>query len=127
MTHYFYAKEFTLSELSFSTLQLKPELIQNLDSMGYQQMTDIQAQGLPTILSGGDVIAQGKTGSGKTAAFGLGVLEKLEVKRFRIQSLILCPTRELADQVAKELRKLARQPSAQLRVPRLPDLPTSQF
>ena len=108
MTHYFYAKEFTLSELSFSTLQLKPELIQNLDSMGYQQMTDIQAQSLPTIISGGDVIAQGKTGSGKTAAFGLGVLEKLEVKRFRIQSLILCPTRELADQVAKELRKLAR-------------------
>jgi len=71
-------------------------------------MTPIQEQSLPYILKGKDVIAQGKTGSGKTAAFGLGLLEKLNVKRFRIQSLILCPTRELADQVAKEIRKLAR-------------------
>lgn len=71
-------------------------------------MTDIQSQSLPPILDGKDVIAQGKTGSGKTAAFGLGLLNKLNVKRFRIQTLVLCPTRELADQVAKELRKLAR-------------------
>ena len=54
------------------------------------------------------MIAQGKTGSGKTAAFGLGLLARLDVKRFRIQSLVLCPTRELADQVAKEIRKLAQ-------------------
>jgi len=71
-------------------------------------MTDIQAQSLPSILAGKDVIAQGKTGSGKTAAFSLGILQKLNVKRFRIQSLILCPTRELADQVGKEIRRLAR-------------------
>ncbi|MFT6141252.1 MAG: ATP-independent RNA helicase DbpA [Psychromonas sp.] len=71
-------------------------------------MTPIQEQSLPHVLAGKDVIAQGKTGSGKTAAFGLGLLEKLSVKRFRIQSLILCPTRELADQVGKELRRLAR-------------------
>lgn len=71
-------------------------------------MTPIQAQSLPPILAGRDVIAQGKTGSGKTAAFGLGLLSKLRVKRFRIQSLVLCPTRELADQVAKEIRKLGR-------------------
>ncbi len=71
-------------------------------------MTDIQAQSLPDIIQGKDVIAQAKTGSGKTAAFGLGMLEKLEVKRYRVQSMVLCPTRELADQVAKELRKLAR-------------------
>lgn len=71
-------------------------------------MTDIQAQSLPRILLGKDVIAKGKTGSGKTAAFGLGLLNKLNVKRFRIQTVVLCPTRELADQVAKELRKLAR-------------------
>lgn len=71
-------------------------------------MTPIQAKSLPDIIKGVDVIGQGKTGSGKTAAFGLGMLEKLEVKRFRIQSMVLCPTRELADQVAKELRKLAR-------------------
>lgn len=71
-------------------------------------MTAIQEKSLPLILSGKDVIAQGKTGSGKTAAFGLGLLEKLEVKHFCVQSLVLCPTRELADQVAKEIRRLAR-------------------
>jgi ATP-independent RNA helicase DbpA len=71
-------------------------------------MTPIQEQSLPIILEGQDVIAQAKTGSGKTAAFGLGILNKLEVKRFRIQSLVLCPTRELADQVSKEIRRLAR-------------------
>ncbi|MXC93589.1 DEAD/DEAH box helicase, partial [Escherichia coli] len=62
-------------------------------------MTDIQAQSLPLILNGEDVIAQGKTGSGKTAAFTLGILHRLNVKHFRIQSLVVCPTRELADQV----------------------------
>ena len=71
-------------------------------------MTPIQAQSLPFIIDGKDVIGQGKTGSGKTAAFGLGVLHHLNVKLFRVQSLILCPTRELADQVAKEVRKLGR-------------------
>ena len=71
-------------------------------------MTEIQAQSLPIILNGEDVIAQGKTGSGKTAAFTLGILHHLNVKQFRIQSLVVCPTRELADQVATEIRKLAR-------------------
>ncbi len=71
-------------------------------------MTPIQAKALPLILQGKDVIAQAKTGSGKTAAFGLGVLTNLNVKRFRVQTLVLCPTRELADQVAQEVRKLAR-------------------
>ncbi|MEF1229553.1 ATP-dependent RNA helicase DbpA, partial [Vibrio fortis] len=75
---------------------------------GYTEMTPIQALSLPSILGGKDVIGQGKTGSGKTAAFGLGVLQNLRVKRFRVQSLVLCPTRELADQVAKEIRTLAR-------------------
>ena len=71
-------------------------------------MTDIQAQSLPLILAGQDVIGQAKTGSGKTASFALGLLNKLDVKKFRVQSLVLCPTRELADQVAKEIRQLAR-------------------
>ncbi len=92
----------------FSSLRLNVSLLENLDSLGYQAMTPIQALSLPPILEGKDVIAQAKTGSGKTAAFGLGLLEQLDVKRFRVQSLVLCPTRELADQVAKELRKLAR-------------------
>jgi ATP-independent RNA helicase DbpA len=94
--------------LAFSSLNIHQDLLKNLSSLGYQEMTPIQAMSLPEMLVGKDVIAQGKTGSGKTAAFGLALLEKLEVKRFRIQSMVLCPTRELADQVAKEIRKLAR-------------------
>ncbi|NOY61847.1 MAG: DEAD/DEAH box helicase, partial [Gammaproteobacteria bacterium] len=97
-----------MSQTAFSSLELHPALLKNIASLGYQAMTPIQAQSLPHILAGKDVIAQGKTGSGKTAAFSLGLLQKLDVKRFRVQSLVLCPTRELADQVAKEVRKLAR-------------------
>jgi len=97
-----------LSPTAFSSLKLHPSLLKNLSSLDYHAMTPIQAQSLPYILEGKDVIAQGKTGSGKTAAFGLGLLDKLNVKQFHIQTLVLCPTRELADQVAKEIRKLAR-------------------
>lgn len=97
-----------MSQPAFSTLKLSSSLLKNISSLGYQAMTPIQAESLPQILEGKDVIAQGKTGSGKTAAFSLGLLEKLQVKRFRIQSLVLCPTRELADQVAKEIRRLGR-------------------
>ncbi|CAH8196534.1 ATP-dependent RNA helicase DbpA [Vibrio aestuarianus] len=97
-----------MSNTTFSAVNLKPELLSNLDTLGYTKMTPIQALSLPTILAGKDVIGQGKTGSGKTAAFGLGVLSNLNVKRFRVQSLVLCPTRELADQVATEIRTLGR-------------------
>lgn len=97
-----------MSNTTFSAVSLKPELLSNLDTLGYTKMTPIQALSLPTILAGKDVIGQGKTGSGKTAAFGLGVLSNLNVKRFRVQSLVLCPTRELADQVATEIRTLGR-------------------
>ena len=94
--------------MSFSSLDLHPSLLKNLQDLGYASMTEIQAQSLPEILKGHDVIAQGKTGSGKTAAFALGLLQALDVKRYYVQSIVLCPTRELADQVAKEIRKLAR-------------------
>ncbi|WP_165310156.1 ATP-dependent RNA helicase DbpA [Vibrio ziniensis] len=97
-----------MSDTSFSALNLKPELLSNLETIGFTNMTPIQAQSLPAILKGQDVIGQGKTGSGKTAAFGLGVLSNLDVKRFRVQALVLCPTRELADQVATDIRTLAR-------------------
>lgn len=97
-----------MSHSDFSKLPLQPKLIQNLASLGYQQMTPIQAQSLPEVLAGKDVIAQAKTGSGKTAVFALGMLNRLQVKNFRPQALVLCPTRELADQVAKEIRRLAR-------------------
>jgi ATP-independent RNA helicase DbpA len=94
--------------MNFSKLSLTKEMLQTIDSLGYNEMTPIQAEALPLILEGHDVIAEAKTGSGKTAAFGIGLLSSLDVKKFRIQSLILCPTRELVDQVAKELRRLAR-------------------
>ena len=94
--------------MNFSKLSLTKEMLQTIDSLGYNEMTPIQAETLPLILKGDDVIAEAKTGSGKTAAFGIGLLSCLDVKTFRIQSLILCPTRELVDQVTKELRRLAR-------------------
>jgi ATP-independent RNA helicase DbpA len=93
---------------SFSTLPLQAQLLENVTSLGYEEMTPIQAQSLPHILAGKDVIGQGKTGSGKTAAFGLGLLNQLDLKKRNPQSLVLCPTRELADQVANALRQLAR-------------------
>lgn len=71
-------------------------------------MTPIQAQSLPVIIDGKDLLAQAKTGSGKTAAFGIGLLNKINTQQYTTQALILCPTRELADQVSKEVRRLAR-------------------
>ncbi|MFT5520253.1 MAG: ATP-independent RNA helicase DbpA, partial [Enterobacterales bacterium] len=97
-----------MNNTQFSSLKLAPALIDNLVTLGYKEMTAIQAKSLPLIVEGRDVVAQAKTGSGKTAAFGLGLLNNLKVKRFRVQALVLCPTRELADQVANEIRNLAR-------------------
>jgi len=93
---------------AFDTLNLKPELLGNLADIGYTQMTLVQAETLPLLIDGKDVLARAKTGSGKTAAFGLGLLNKLDATAFKVQALVLCPTRELADQVAKEIRRLAR-------------------
>jgi len=97
-----------MSSDRFSTLPISPAQVANLESLGYLKMTPIQAACLPHVLGGRDLIAQAKTGSGKTAAFGLGVLERINPRFFGLQALILCPTRELADQVGKELRRLAR-------------------
>lgn len=93
---------------AFSTLALRAPLLNNLISLGYASMTPIQAHSLPSMLEGCDVIAQAKTGSGKTAAFGLSLLNHLNVENYAVQSLVLCPTRELAEQVSQSLRQLAR-------------------
>ena len=95
------------SAIPFDTLALNPTLLPGLDALGYTAMTPIQAQALPAILEGRDLIAQAPTGSGKTAAFGLGLLQKIDATASGTQALVLCPTRELADQVGKHLRKLA--------------------
>ena len=97
-----------MNTAAFSSLPLKPALLENIESLGYTHLTPIQAESLPHILEGRDVIAQAKTGSGKTAAFGIGLLSRLDLSSFRVQAVVICPTRELADQVCKEIRRLAR-------------------
>jgi ATP-dependent RNA helicase DbpA len=97
-----------MSDTAFSSLPLAAPFLANLAQLGYQQMTPVQAAALPEALAGRDLIVQAKTGSGKTAAFGIGMLLKLNPTLFAVQGLVMCPTRELADQVANELRRLAR-------------------
>ncbi len=97
-----------MDDNDFRQLSLSPEILNNLETLGFKQMTPIQQAALPLILENKDIIAQAKTGSGKTAAFGLGILSKLDQKNFWPQALIICPTRELAEQVSDELRRLAR-------------------
>ncbi len=96
-----------MTTTSFSALNLDAALLANLESMGYQAMTPVQAQSLPPVLEGRDLIVQAETGSGKTAAFGIGLLTRLHARDRQVQALVLCPTRELADQVSKEIRRLA--------------------
>ncbi|MBS1198800.1 MAG: ATP-independent helicase, partial [Proteobacteria bacterium] len=93
---------------SFNELPLHPDMLATLQQLEYLTMTPIQAASLPIALAGYDLIAQAKTGSGKTAAFGLPLLTNLNPRRFAVQAMVLCPTRELADQVTQEIRRLAR-------------------
>ena len=96
------------ADLSFASLPLSAGLLATLEQLEYRSMTAIQAASLPLALAGHDLIAQAKTGSGKTAAFGLTLLSRLDPRRLEIQALVLCPTRELSEQVTQELRRLAR-------------------
>ena len=98
----------TPASTDFRTLALSPATLANLQQLGYTTMTPIQAASLPPALLGKDLIAQASTGSGKTAAFALALLANLNPRRFAVQALVLCPTRELADQVTTEIRRLAR-------------------
>ncbi|MCC5848988.1 MAG: ATP-dependent RNA helicase DbpA [Verrucomicrobia bacterium] len=93
---------------AFDSLSLSPALLENLSGLGYTEPTPIQAAALPLILEGRDVLGQAKTGSGKTAAFGLGLLNQIDPTRLETQALVICPVRELAEQVATEIRRLAR-------------------
>lgn len=97
-----------MNSMSFSHLALRPEILTNLQSLGYQNMTLIQAKSLAFILKNQDIIVKAKTGSGKTAAFGLGILSKVDLQHLEPQALVICPTRELADQVSNEIRRLGR-------------------
>ncbi|PHO12364.1 ATP-dependent RNA helicase DbpA [Malaciobacter marinus] len=93
---------------TFNSLNISKELLENLNSLEFKNMTKIQEKTLPLLLNNSDVIAQAKTGSGKTISFSIPLVEKLEVKKFTIQSMVICPTRELANQVAQEIKKLCR-------------------
>ena len=100
-----FVRSFAMTD--FSSLPLPATLLHAIDALGYTQMTPVQRQALPPLLAGRDAIVQAPTGSGKTVAFGLGLLNRLDPALLKPQALVLCPTRELADQVAKEIRRLA--------------------
>ncbi|HZI33960.1 MAG TPA: DEAD/DEAH box helicase, partial [Candidatus Binatia bacterium] len=91
----------------FSELGLSPELLQAIDKLGFEQASPIQAAAIPVLLAGKDIVGQSMTGSGKTAAFGVPAVEKVDPNRREVQVLILCPTRELAVQVSEEIHKLS--------------------
>ena len=103
-----YMAEETFSEVSFEEMEIKPEIRRAVQEMGFEKMTPIQAQAIPALLKGGDVIGQAQTGTGKTAAFGIPVLERIDPENKNLQAIILCPTRELAVQAAGELRAFAQ-------------------
>ena len=94
--------------MDFNKLGLEDSFLKNLQSLNFKEMTKIQELSLPIALQNKDVVAKAKTGSGKTVAFGIPLVNKLDVKKFKIQSLVLAPTRELANQIALEIRKLSR-------------------
>ncbi len=91
----------------FTELGLSPELLKAIDKLGYEQASPIQAAAIPVLLTGKDIVGQSMTGSGKTAAFGVPAVEKVDPNQKAVQVLILCPTRELAIQVSEEIHKLA--------------------
>jgi ATP-dependent RNA helicase DeaD len=97
-----------MNTIRFEDLELKPQLLRGLKHMGFENASPIQAQAIPLALSGKDLVGQAQTGTGKTAAFGIPVLETVDPELKKVQALILCPTRELAIQVSDELRKIAK-------------------
>ena len=96
-----------MSSPNFNSLPIGREQLEALQGLGFTAMTPVQAESLPLILKRRDVIIQAKTGSGKTAAFGIGLLHHLNPRFFGVQALVMCPTRELAEQVAQSIRQLA--------------------
>lgn len=90
----------------FEALDLNPSIIRAIEEMGFEEMSPIQAKAIPVLLEGRDVVGQAQTGTGKTAAFGIPLLQRINPKERQLQAIVLCPTRELAIQVAEEIRKL---------------------
>lgn len=97
-----------MERIQFQELEIRKEIIRAIEDMGFEEMTPIQARAIPMILEGADVVGQAQTGTGKTATFAIPILNKIDPKLKKPQALIVCPTRELAIQVADEIRKLAK-------------------
>ncbi|ACL69305.1 DEAD/DEAH box helicase [Halothermothrix orenii] len=97
-----------MKKVKFSELNISKEILKAVEDMGFEETTPIQTKAIPPILNGKDIIGQAQTGTGKTAAFGIPLLEKIDTRNKKPQAIILCPTRELAIQVAEELKRLAK-------------------
>ena len=97
-----------VKDLKFNELSINEKIIRAVTEMGFEEATPIQSRAIPVVLEGKDIIGQAQTGTGKTAAFGIPILERVDPKNKNIQALVLCPTRELAIQVADEIRRLAK-------------------
>ena len=95
-----------MERLNFEQLGLRPEILKAVKDMGFEETSPIQTKAIPLMMSGADLIGQAQTGTGKTAAFGIPLLEKIDPKNKKLQAIVLCPTRELAIQVAEEIRNL---------------------
>ena len=106
--YFCFEKRRFMEELKFEELELCPEILKAVKHMGFEEASPIQSKAIPVIMSGKDVIGQAQTGTGKTAAFGIPLLEKIDPKNKKLQAIVLCPTRELAIQVAEEIRNLAK-------------------
>ncbi|MFA6527543.1 MAG: DEAD/DEAH box helicase, partial [Candidatus Babeliales bacterium] len=97
-----------MTKVAFTDLNLSKEVLQATVDMGFTHASPIQAQAIPHLLQGCDLIGQAMTGTGKTAAFGIPAIEKVDANDRAVQVLVLCPTRELAIQVASEMVKLSK-------------------
>jgi ATP-dependent RNA helicase DeaD len=97
-----------METLSFEQLNLSPDILKAVKFMGFEAVSPIQEKAIPVMMAGRDLIGQAQTGTGKTAAFGIPLLEKVDPKNKKLQAIVLCPTRELAIQVADEIRNLAK-------------------
>ncbi|MCI5994897.1 MAG: DEAD/DEAH box helicase [Blautia sp.] len=97
-----------METVRFDELDLCPQIVRAVKEMGFEAATPIQARAIPVIMEGRDVIGQAQTGTGKTAAFGIPLLQKIDPKNRKLQAIVLCPTRELAIQVADEIRRLCK-------------------
>ena len=97
-----------MEAIRFDELESQPQILRGIKAMGFEEATPIQSKAIPVVMTGQDVIGQAQTGTGKTAAFGIPILQKVEPGNKKTQVIILSPTRELAIQVADEIRALAK-------------------